>query len=1279
MKAVFKKKKAIAVIVALLMICLSLIAVSAYAADEQAEQTPEEWFYLSDFPPMENVVSGWDGADYLSVNAGLGGNPADLWLCTQSGTNAQGAVKYSHGMSLHAPGKVVYDISDMNATRFTCLYGVNAKSTSGKGTVGLRIYTDLNKPGEYLYCLDSEEDAARLGVERFPVWQYDQAVEIDIAIPAGATRLYLEPTDGGDGNDSDHAIFAEPKLFAEYAYLSNMEAVELSAGWGNALLDNSVNGEIRFNTLYKGSAGGTASHKQVVYEEGICIHAPSTVTYDIEGMGVKRFTAFCGISANAGNYNPTTTFKVFFDGVEVHSITKTKDKTNVAIGENIDLKVPKGTKTITLTAQAVGNNDGNHTCWAYPRLFGDNLDKVMDLSLAIENDGIFLDKEHEVKVFAENAKGVQVELDASEVRLTAESDNITVKGNKVKATTPGKAVLKVEYVKGSKVLFEKTFELDIFDEDASWEIISPNGKSKMKVFLANGKALYTATTDGKTYVQLSRMGLQTTAVDYSEGLEFVSATAPKEIKESYDMISGKFSTYENHCNERTITLKKGTADELTIIIRAYDDGVAFRYAIANKSSIKIKDESTEMVIPESSYTWYQPNTGGKYPNTHEQQFGYGETTRYLFDITLPFMYKTPEGVNVVVSEADLDGSYCGTVLHGLSDNGYKFAFPEQQTNSGYSKSTLVNGGANFESPWRAFVAGDEETIFLSTMFEDLSDPSVIEDTSWIVPGITSWSWMSGMRSGGNPYDFQASKRVIKEYIDFAAEMGWDYYILDEGWMKRITHQEAKQQGLTGGRDWLPNGGWYTGFYNYTEEIVDYANEKGIGLIAWVHVSQINDPKNDYEQMDKLFAQFHEYGIKGIKADFFNSENQETIQLYNKIYDKCVKYQLLANLHGSNKPTGERRTYPNVINREAIYGEELSSTKASQMVIQSYLRGLVGPTDITPYIYPSGGSDTTMAHQLALSVIYESGMTCFASTIDEYRALKDDVKQYFYAYPTTWHDSRFISGTIGEDMTVARQSRDGRWYIGGITTSSKEETIVLDFLEEGVEYTAYIYTDNGRARVKYTEKTVKKGDELTAQLAQNGGYAVKLVKNIDGVDDITVNVAIENTVDNQGSVTMSPEGFRFRLKNTAGGDPISAITDAEGKAVIPLTFTKDDIGRTYIYELSGVKLDVEHLTFSDVTYTIIVKIALDETSNRLVAQLAVDGKETDAVVAKFVNVYNQTEAPVTDDPQTEAPAPEKPEETENGGAQLWLYISGGVILLGILAAVFFRSKKIHGSK
>ncbi len=423
------------------------------------------------------------------------------------------------------------------------------------------------------------------------------------------------------------------------------------------------------------------------------------------------------------------------------------------------------------------------------------------------------------------------------------------------------------------------------------------------------------------------------------------------------------------------------------------------------------------------------------------------------------------------------------------------------------------------------------------MMENLSDPCVLDDTSWIETGVTAWSWMSGVNAGGNPYDYQASKEVMIDQINFAAEMGWQYYILDEGWMKRISNDDAKRQGLTGGRDWLPNGGWYVGFYDYMPEVIEYADAKNIGLIAWIHVSQINDPANDYKQMDDLFKRFELMGIKGVKADFFNSENQVTIELYNKIYEKLAKYHLLGNMHGANKPTGERRTYPNIINREAIYGEELNSTRLSQMVIQAYVRGVVGPTDLTPYTYPANKSDTTMGSQMALGVVFESGMTCFAETADKFRKLSPEIKQYYYAYPTTWYDSKLVSGEIGASMTVARRADDGRWYLGGIAVDGGDETVSLDFLDEGTEYTAYIYRDGAnRTSVTYETKTVTKSDTLDFTMSKNGGFAVKFVKStaaLEIVNDDKMGVVSVMNGENEVTEVMPDAGEMLEISVECG--------------------------------------------------------------------------------------------------------------------------------------------------
>ena len=249
----------------------------AIAAEQSTDDiSDKQWFYLSDFPPMEKVTTGWtNGANYLSINTSFYNTATDtaeagyLWLCTEKATSAANAVKFEKGMSIHANGKITYDISDMKASRFTCLFGPNPKQKSGLGSVGLLIYTDLNESGEYLYCLNSAADAERLGVEKFPVGQYDKAVEVDIAIPEGATRLYIEVTNGGNGGSNDIGVFAEPKLYAEFEYLSNLEYESASTGYGNVLVDKAFNGPIILNTLYQGSANGPSSKKAVTYDKGI--------------------------------------------------------------------------------------------------------------------------------------------------------------------------------------------------------------------------------------------------------------------------------------------------------------------------------------------------------------------------------------------------------------------------------------------------------------------------------------------------------------------------------------------------------------------------------------------------------------------------------------------------------------------------------------------------------------------------------------------------------------------------------------------------------------------------------------------------------------------------------------------------------------------------------------------------------------------------------------------------------------------------------------------------
>lgn len=1054
------------------------------------------WLYLSEFAP-DSGETGLGGSNMIAVNGGLSvsGDTSELWLSSGDATGDEYvdnrwafAQKFEKGVSVQAPGEVVYDITDMNATRFTCYFGTNAKCSSGLGTVGVQIFT--NNSQEPIYSLNSQEDAEALGVAKFPVGQYDNYVKIDVKIPDRAKQLILKPTDGGDGAESDHAIFADAKLYANYANLSDLKGYDVSTGWDTVRYDQTPDGSLTLRTLYQVNDNAKGCYaRNLSYDKGLFLHATSSITFDITGMGVKRFTSFYGISELQSNYTPTAVFKVFFDGEEAFSGWKTRGKINVGIGNNIDLFVPRGTKTITLTTEAdsASTNDGNHTIWVCPRLFGTNMTKEREIEAELNKDALLVGESTELAVSAVDYRNVRTELFADQYTVTSVTpDILSCDGRTVTALKAGKGKISVAYKD-----FRQDIDIITYGKDSAWKVTSPNGNSVIKLLLADGTLSYTAEKNGVAYVKSSELGLVTSLGTFTQEFSLASVDEIVEIDETYDPVTGKYSLYRNHCNEQTVTLScAGISTQLKVIVRAYDDGVAFRYAVVTNKSFTISDEYSRLNVPADTFVCYQPNISGKYPDTHEQLFESGKMRKFTADFTLPFYYNT-RGIDVVVSEADLDGTYCGGILQSVSETSLKFGFPEQQS-KGYFGNSSVEVTGNFYSPWRAFIAGDAETIFLSTMMENLSDACVLDDTSWVEPGITSWSWMSGINSGGNPYDYQASEQTMRDQIDLTAEMGWQYYILDEGWMKRISNAEAKAQGLTGGRDWLPWGGWYIGFYDFMPDIVAYANSKNVGLIGWVHVAQLNDPANDYKQMDDLFRQFSELGLKGVKADFFNNESQLTIELCNKVYEKLAKYRLIGNIHGANKPTGERRTYPNIVNREAIYGEERNNTQMSQMAIQAYVRGVVGPTDLTPYIYPMGGSNTTQAAQMAFGVIYESGMTCFAGSISQFRSLTPEIKQYYYAYPSNWADSRFLNGKICDGMSVARKAEDGRWYLGGINVTASTQVLTLDFLDEDTEYIAYIYTDAANG-VNYARQTVRKGGTITVSTFTNGGFAIKIVK------------------------------------------------------------------------------------------------------------------------------------------------------------------------------------------
>ena len=416
-----------------------------------------------------------------------------------------------------------------------------------------------------------------------------------------------------------------------------------------------------------------------------------------------------------------------------------------------------------------------------------------------------------------------------------------------------------------------------------------------------------------------------------------------------------------------------------------------------------------------------------------------------------------KGKYLMLCEADLYGdSYAGSAMRCIGNNTLQMCFAPRD--EGVTITT------DFVSPWRFGVYGTLGDIVESDMTEKLGTPPE-GDFSWVEPGVTAWTWLSEGAGGQN------NREIIKDYIDLSYEMGWKYLILDEGWN-------------TSGRN--P----YCKYYNWFASTVEYAKERGVGLIAWVYtpnIKRLNDGTFDLS----FIEDYAKAGIKGVKIDFFDSEDQETINLYDALYKECAKYKLIVNCHGANIPKGERRTYPNVINREAALTEEYGGLFMNTAMYWPYTRNVSGPIDVTPRLYPTGGA-TTVA-QMAVNIIFESGMPCMASKSSEYRAFS--ANSFYKHLPATWDDIHFIDGSVGSWASIAR-SYKGVWYAATMTQSAKTNlTMSLDFLGEG-KYYAVIYKEASRTDVATEVRVVTNKDTLKYDVLQGGGYIVKFVSEKD---------------------------------------------------------------------------------------------------------------------------------------------------------------------------------------
>ena len=623
-----------------------------------------------------------------------------------------------------------------------------------------------------------------------------------------------------------------------------------------------------------------------------------------------------------------------------------------------------------------------------------------------------------------------------------------------------------------------------------WELNSPENNLRITVAATEGgetSLVYKVdrVKDGQaiTVVENSPLGIERKDQQFSSGLKFVSKSEVKTIDETYTMAIGRQTEIRNHANELELTFKNQQGSLIQLVVRAYNDGVAFRYVFPEKSdsAFTVVRELTGFKVPETGKAWIQrydvpSKWTPAYEKFYEDGMPIGTASPNVEGWAFPALFNSNSNW-VLISEANLTPNYCGIRMEQNAPNGmYRVRFPEAKDAEGFGAVEPVST-TPWVMPWRTIVVGETlETIFETNMVNKLADPTVAGDFSWVKPGRASWSWLS---ENDSPKNFQA----LKNFVDLAAEMNWEYSLVDANWDL-----------MTGGN---------------IEQLVQYANSKGVGILMWynsggpqnVVTERPRDIMFDPQLRKAEFQKLKEWGVKGVKIDFWHSDKQNMMALYHDVIKDAADNHILVNFHGCTIPRGWSRTWPNVIGFESVKGEECylfdePYTEAApiQNTILPYTRNVIGPMDYTPV----GFSDlkyphiTTNAHELALSLVFNVGILHFADNVKAYRSQPDFIKDFLKTVPVVFDETHFISGEPGKSIVMA--SRKGKdWYVAGINgeKSVKEIAVELPFISSG-EFEMNLIADGETARTfKNETKAFKAGETIPVKMLECGGFVAVL--------------------------------------------------------------------------------------------------------------------------------------------------------------------------------------------
>lgn len=626
-----------------------------------------------------------------------------------------------------------------------------------------------------------------------------------------------------------------------------------------------------------------------------------------------------------------------------------------------------------------------------------------------------------------------------------------------------------------------------------YQLTSPDGTIVLTISVAE-KVTYTLMVNGKQVMDPSSISM--TIADH-----FTLGVNPKVIRKKsrsvnqilYPQLRVKSKEIKDQFNELELKFK----GSYSIFFRAYNNGVAYRFKTKFKSDIVITSEEAIFNFSKKAKVHFPREA--EFFSHNERLYEYNAldtlTTKDL--ASLPLLIEPNRESKLLITETGLL-DYPGMWVTGNTGNSLKATFPkyvlettvdrferwkdDRSTKPTKTGDYIAKTTGDRTFPWRIIaVSRRDADLITNQLTYQLAEKSRIEDASWVQPGKVAWDWWNFNNVYGVNFKAGVNTDTYKYYIDFASKYGIEYIILDEGWyvlgdvLKIVPEVDVK-------------------------EIIRYGKTKNVDIILWVAWSSLN------QKLEETLDAYQKWGAKGIKVDFMQRDDQWMVKYYERVAAECAKRELLVDFHGSYKPSGLRRTYPNVLTREGVKGAEnnkwANSITPKHNLTLPFIRMVAGPMDYTPGAMVNAQKENfaihwnrpmamgTRAHQISMYILYESPLQMLSDSPSNY-IKEDESTKYIAKIPTVWDEIKVLHAKIGEYLAVARKNGN-KWYVGVMNNeTARELKIDFSFLKEGT-YSVEIFKDGVNANryasdYKHSTKQITNNNVIIAELAPSGGW------------------------------------------------------------------------------------------------------------------------------------------------------------------------------------------------